>query len=76
MRPVDGLHQLADDRGIAAEEIRTEAEANVLDYLVERRHVDEPPRQIQELGEQPITKQRPSTPQAAPPSGGSRTAPV
>ncbi len=36
MRPVDGLHQLADDRGIAAQEIRTEAEANVLDYLDRR----------------------------------------
>ena len=36
IRPVDGLHQLADDQGIAAQEIRHEAEANVLDYLDRR----------------------------------------
>jgi hypothetical protein len=36
VRPVEGLHQLADDQGIAAQEIRREAEANVLDYLDRR----------------------------------------
>jgi hypothetical protein len=33
VRPRDGLHQLADDQGIAAQEIRHDAEVNVLDYL-------------------------------------------
>jgi hypothetical protein len=36
VRPRDGLHQLADDQGVAVQEIRHDAEANVLDFL-ERR---------------------------------------